>query len=106
MYLVAPFGFSAGTSRDPRVDANRRRITAGLLSVTMERGDSRSRFLTGRIGKWHPTVAPFGTAAQGCVGVTPIPQRDLAPNRERVDSGILDPVPLCLQPECGSAANA
>src|SRR5207302_3102011 len=73
------------------------RITPCFLGVAMQGGNGGARLLAGRIGERHPAVAPFRTAPQRHVGVTAIPQRDLAPGRERVDAGILDRVPLALE---------
>src|SRR5260370_23436231 len=66
-HLVAPLSLGTGTSRDPCIDADRRRIAAGLFGVATQGGDCCSRFLTGRIGERHPAVTPFGAAAQGYV---------------------------------------
>src|SRR5215472_2940619 len=71
--LVTPFGFVAGPGRDPRVDTDRRRVAAGVLGVAMQCGEGGLRFFAGRVGQWHPAVAPFGAAAQRHIGVTAIP---------------------------------
>jgi len=96
-HLVAPLGLGARAGRDTRVNADRCRITPGFFGITMQCGECRSRFLAGRVGERHPTVAPFGTPSQRHIGVTAIPQRDLAPGRPRVDAGILDRVPFAFE---------
>src|SRR6516164_7035159 len=71
--LVAPLRLAAGPGRDPRVDADRRRITAGLLGIALQGCNGPPCLLAGRVGKRHPAIAPFGAAAQCHVVVTAIP---------------------------------
>jgi hypothetical protein len=63
-HLLAPFGLGAGACRDPRVDADRRRIAPGFLGVAVQGRKGRARFFAGRIGERHPSITTLGAALQ------------------------------------------
>src|SRR5262245_30307523 len=44
-----------------------------------------------------PAVTPFGNASQRCILVPTKPKRNSAPDRQRIDPGVLDCVPLSLE---------
>src|SRR5262245_12593608 len=44
-----------------------------------------------------PAITPLGNASQSCVLVPTKPTRNSAPDRQRIDPGVLDRVPLSLE---------
>src|SRR4051794_15485949 len=67
LHVAAPFGFLAG-GRDAGVDADRRRVTAGLLGNAAQPVESGASLLARAIGQRHPAVAPFDDASQRHLG--------------------------------------
>src|SRR5207248_2193159 len=93
---VAPLGLLA-SSGDAGVNADRRRIAAGLLGHMAQSVERGTRLLTRSVGQWHPAVAPFDGAPQRDLRMSAVTERHLARRRSRVDPGVLDRVPLALK---------
>ena len=93
---VAPLGLLAGGG-DAGVDADRRRIAAGLLGHMAQSVERGARLLARSVRQWHPAIAPFDGAPQRDLRMSAVPERHLARGRSRVDPGILDRVPLAFE---------
>ena len=92
----APLVGGAPADVELRLEADGAGVAAGFAGVVVDAGDGRAHRLV-RLPPGEPAVADLADPAQGRLGVAADPDRDRALDRQRVDPGRVDPLPLPVE---------